>query len=985
MSAEAARPIRTATLALLSMFLLLSVAPVGAQEVASDTRDAGQVMDEDFAEFFAKWTSEPRYGSPLVDHLPIVPGIPTPKDVLGHHIGATKTLTYYEDILRYYRALAEATPRVWIESIGASDEGREMVVVWVSSEENLAGLDQNRENLARLADPRSLSEAEIQRTLNTTKPHYHVIGGLHSGETGAPEALMEMVYRLATETSPFITRIRDNVFVSVTPVADPDGRDRMVDWFYSGLERQAELDAEAAKKDTIAAEDEALEGDSLAAEEEARPPRRPSVPYWGTYVLHDNNRDINLSQVIVRALTDWYFTAFPPIMHDCHESGTLLYTYSGGPPQNPNLDPVLFGELSWFSNWEMTQMAKWNMPGVYTHSFMDAWSPGYLGSVVYNHNGLMRMYETQRPRDIDIDSLRAARQEEAEADEEEDEEEGAEEEQADSTGLFRSTQHLGAPTGRGGSQAREWYRGHPVPEDAVASFTRRNNVNYIQTGVLSALQLTAMAPRTILENFYIKSRNSLEEGRDEPPFGYVIPMQRDMTRVVRLLEVIRAQGIEVGRLTEEIELEEGTFPAGSYVIKLDQPYGRLAKNLLEVQYYPDPNLRTYDDSGWTMGYAFNAEVEEIEDPSILEAEATLIDEARFEGEVTGDGTAGLAVAHLGSTNMITYRYRLSNLDMRITEESFTSEDLDFPPGSFLVTGTPAEMERARAEALALGLTAVAMEELPEVQSHEGDAPRIAIYSQWQGTQEMGWYRHAFDQFEIPFDLIYKERVAEGRLGSQYDVILMAAQNVGRRQVLAEPADRPEPYQQTEKYRYLGMYGSTPDMTGGFGEEGVEAFEVFLEGGGTLITTAQAVSFPIEFGFARTVYTESPEDVRAQKPLVQASISDMDHPVFYGFADSIYPMKYGQGPVAFRVGVADEDRVLARYVGGEESVLSGLMTGAENIAGRAFAVDSRPAHNGGGRVLMFANNPMYRWQNHGEFNLVFNSILNWNDAGKEEKE
>jgi len=326
MSAEAARPIRTATLALLSMFLLLSVAPVGAQEVASDTRDAGQVMDEDFAEFFAKWTSEPRYGSPLVDHLPIVPGIPTPKDVLGHHIGATKTLTYYEDILRYYRALAEATPRVWIESIGASDEGREMVVVWVSSEENLAGLDQNRENLARLADPRSLSEAEIQRTLNTTKPHYHVIGGLHSGETGAPEALMEMVYRLATETSPFITRIRDNVFVSVTPVADPDGRDRMVDWFYSGLERQAELDAEAAKKDTIAAEDEALEGDSLAAEEEARPPRRPSVPYWGTYVLHDNNRDINLSQVIVRSLTDWYFTAFPPIMHDCHESGTLLST-----------------------------------------------------------------------------------------------------------------------------------------------------------------------------------------------------------------------------------------------------------------------------------------------------------------------------------------------------------------------------------------------------------------------------------------------------------------------------------------------------------------------------------------------------------------------------------------------------------------------------------------------------------------------------------
>ena len=85
-----------------------------------------------------------------------------------------------------------------------------------------------------------------------------------------------------------------------------------------------------------------------------------------------------------------------------------------------------------------------------------------------------------------------------------------------------------------------------------------------------------------------------------------------------------------------------------------------------------------------------------------------------------------------------------------------------------------------------------------------------------------------------------------------------------------------------------------------------------------------------------------------------------------------------GARVFRVGVADQDRVLARYVGGESSVLSGLMTGAENLADRAFVVDSRNAHNGNGRVLMFANNPIYRWQNHGEFNMVFNALLNYND-------
>src|SRR6185437_15198665 len=119
------------------------------------------------------------------------------------------------------------------------------------------------------------------------------------------------------------------------------------------------------------------------------------LPYWGKYVYHDNNRDINLSQVSMRAIVDWYYTAHPPIMHDLHEAQPLLYTFSGGPPQNPNLDPILFAELPFFSNFELEQMTKYGIPGVYTHAFMDGWSPGYLGSVAYNHNGMMRMYETQ--------------------------------------------------------------------------------------------------------------------------------------------------------------------------------------------------------------------------------------------------------------------------------------------------------------------------------------------------------------------------------------------------------------------------------------------------------------------------------------------------------------------------------------------------------------------------------------------------------------
>jgi len=176
--------------------VVLAGLPLRAQQSVTETRDPRQTQDAEFAKDYAKWTSEPRYGSPLVDHLPLVKGIPTPKEVLGYYIGAPAKLTYYADILKYYRALAKATPRVKVETIGKSDEGRELVVVWVSSEENIKTLQHNRDNLAKIADPRGLSDAQIRDLIEHTKPHYHLMGGLHSGETGPSEMLMELVYRL---------------------------------------------------------------------------------------------------------------------------------------------------------------------------------------------------------------------------------------------------------------------------------------------------------------------------------------------------------------------------------------------------------------------------------------------------------------------------------------------------------------------------------------------------------------------------------------------------------------------------------------------------------------------------------------------------------------------------------------------------------------------------------------------------------------------
>jgi hypothetical protein len=393
-----------------------------------------------------------------------------------------------------------------------------------------------------------------------------------------------------------------------------------------------------------------------------------------------------------------------------------MYTYSGAAPQNPNLDPILFAELPWFSNFELAQMTKWGMPGVYTHAFMDGWSPGYLGSVSYNHNGMMRMYETQSGRETGAGAAGRGGGRGRGGD--------SPPPQADALsgrgdgGRGRAS---GPPTGRGGGQPREWYRGLPIPPGAAASFSRRNNTNYMQTGVLTALQLTASFPNLIIENFYQKTNNSIESGRKDAPYGFVIPVQRDMTKAAELVNILRIQRIEVGQATGEITTSDGTFPAGSYVIKRDQPYGRLAKNLLEKQSYPDPELRTYDDSGWTMGLAMLVEVKEIKDKAILAVPTRPVEKVALLGKVAGSGTAGLAVAHFGSNNMIALRYRLRSARVRIAEKSFSAEGIEFPPGSMVIV-PPADLRAARAAIEQLGLTAASLSPPPAVGVGPAGAP-----------------------------------------------------------------------------------------------------------------------------------------------------------------------------------------------------------------------------------------------------------------------
>jgi hypothetical protein len=900
---------------LLICILILSIcSPILAQQKQA------QQMDEDFAKSVKEWTTRPEFISPLVDHLPKVAGVPSPKDALGYHIGTPKKLTRTAEIYKYYRELASKSPRVKVINIGQTDEDRECLVVVVANEEAVKNIDTYRGYLAQLGDPRKINEAQAQEIIARAKPIYHLMGGLHSAETGPPEMLMELTYRLAVEDSPIINAIRDNIIVTITPVAEPDGRDRYVDWYY---------------RHKI---DETGEEDSMGG-----------PPYWGKYIYHDNNRDINYSQVTMRNLLEWYLQWRPPIMHDLHESVPFLYVFSGQAPQQPALDPILYGELPWFSNFEMSQLIKYGMPGVWTHGYVDMWSPGYLAFMSSNHNGMIRMYET-----------------------------------FGNGGANTMKRKVAPPEGGAGQTSREWYR--PSPPYKEVEWSMRNNTNFMETGALSALQLTSQFPQVILENFYKKSRNSIEDGKTNAPYGFIIPAQANMTGVQFIVNTLRLQGVEVGQLTGEVKLKEGAFPAGSFVIKRDQPYGRLAKILLEKQNLPDQNLRTYDDTGWTMGLTANTPVIEIADKAILNAPVAPVDKLEIKGEVKGgQGAAAYAIINHGSNNLITLRFRLKDLKVQANEVSFKSGDTEIPAGSLIIAANqPDAPNKVKVAVESLGLKAIALSSMPATPTHEIDLPRLAVYSTWGNTQEVGWVRHAFDKFEINYDLIYKERVKQGNLRDSYDAIIIPNQGRSGKGLVfdREPARKPLAYTKSDQFKSQGIYGESEDITGGMGLQGAIEFQKFVEAGGLLVTLGQASFFPPEFGLTRKIEAGRPSpQFYAPGPIVEAEILQPSHPIFYGYAQKTIPVRYANGPLLIVPQRDREQQVLMQFPGSDKSVLSGLMRGVAETRNRPAIVD---VPTGKGRVILFATNPCYRWQNHGEFAMLFNTILHHNDVKTIEK-
>jgi len=975
----------------LSPVLLCSaIASLPAQDLnANYARDPNQPIDRPYTDKIQKYTTDKSFISPLVNYLPASKTVPTPEKVLGDVSGAPDMLPYAEDVYKYFRMLEAASPRVKVFTIVHTEEGREMIAAAIADPALLAGAKENDARLAQLADPRSIGmdDAKARALIDKSYPVYYITGTIHSPETGAPTALMELAYRLAVDDAPYIKFIRSHTIVLITPVVEVDGRDRMVDIYRWHKAHPNEM--------------------------------YPRLVYWGHYVAHDNNRDaMGMTLDLTRNVLDTYIKWHAQVLHDLHESVPFLYDNTvGDGPYNAWVDPTLadeWAELGWNN---VAQMQSLGMPGVFTHGDFDTWSPGYLMFLAAMHNGISRLYETFGNGGADTEKRILTPEE----------------------------------------YSRTWYRQNPpLP---IVNWSQRDNNNYEETALLTTISYFSQHTHHFLENYYAKSKRSVEKPTLEGPAAYVIPPDAAQTnRTVELLKVLQRQHVEVQQLTTATtstirgekradKPKEQTFAAGSIVIRMDQPYSRIADALLDHQFWApdDPQKHPYDDTGWSFTDLFHVKVVRVPDAGILKAAMSpLSDPASLAGKLAGTGSL-VAVANTGQVSLLSLVYKLKGADVRISEKPLDAEGHHFGAGSLFIGNAPADQVKSALRDLALD--GVSLSALPQGLLH-AMPPRVAMMHTWLATQTEGWWRYAFDSEGVPFDYISTQTVAkDDDLRSKYDVIVFApVARVSATDIIdgLPTWNNALPWEKTDLTPNLGNTDTTPDMRPGLGYDGLAHLKKFVEQGGLLITCEDTAQFAVDTGLAPGVSVVPRGDARVVGTVLDTVFVNSDKPVAFGYEKSVPVMSaagmaftvsntlgraggrilmdpYAERPTG-RGTVEDSDEpqgrkiaeaeplekqqswqahklneeqtrnnplvipenlrpdVILRFADNKTLLLDGLLDKGASIAEHAVVVD---AHLGDGNVLLFGNNPIYRGETIGDYALVFNAILNHDHLGHSE--
>jgi hypothetical protein len=837
----------------------------------------------------------------------------TPEQFFGFQMGADRKLASWDRLHEYYQLLAKSSNKVKLVELGKTSEGRPYIALFISSPVNLAKLEQYREMNAKLADPRGVPQAELDRIVADGRAVIIQSFALHSNEVAAAQTAAEFAYDSLSRTDAEAQRMLDNVISIVVPSINPDGTQMIADWYmkYVGTEYEAS-----------------------------------GLPWlYQKYAGHDNNRDgfalnlpesRNLGKLMYR---DW----IPQAYVDHHQMGSgnaRLYIPPYAEPIRPDADPLVWREMSWWGAHMGNRLEAEGKTGVIGAAIYSGW--GHMGFhwITPFHNIAGMLTESA--------SARLA------------------------TPMYMHPDQL-----RGGPRGLPQYESQTtMPSLWQGGWWRvRDIVEQQKIAAWATVDLAARNRETVLRNMHLKASRQTERGANGPVKAYAIPAsQHDPNTAKKLANMFLDSGVEVHQSKAQFIADGKVFGPGSLVISMAQPKMGLVRWMVGRTFYPDNThtrdgegnpIRPYDLSTDTLGEFMGVRTEPL-------GEKVSADLVRLTAPVPLVGTAAASAPNgylLDGRLNDSFRAvnQLLARGIAVRRATRPSDDGSVRPGDFLVG--PGDVT---AVAKAAGVDFVALKAPLTSGVYQIRKPRIAMLQRYNGgNMDEGWTRLMFEQFDVPYTSIMDEELKKGGLESSYDVIVLPADSV-----FAMTGDRPPAGQGGPGGGFGGGQTPVPpEYRSGFGAEGVKALEAFVQKGGTLVTFAQAGDLPIQrFGLPlRNVVASLPgKEFWSPGSTLRVRFAN-SHPLAFGMpAEGL--VLFTQGSQVYEITSTDRSQdvsILSTYI--ERDLLqSGWLIGEQVIAKKAAAVSVK---HGQGQVVLLGFRAQNRDQTHGTFKMVFNALLN----------
>jgi hypothetical protein len=857
----------------------------------------------------------------FVGSLAFGQSIPAPEKFFGHRMGAEKKLARWDKIVEYMQLVSKASDRVSVEDVGKSTNGHPFLLMVISSPDNLRNILRYKDINHRLFDPRTIqSDKEAEGLIDEAKIFVCVTCSMHATEVGATQMSVEMVYRLATEKSLFIQNILDNVVFLLVPCLNPDGQIMVTDWYNKTL---------------------------------GTPNEGSRMPWlYHPYVGHDNNRDAYMftqkeSRLIGKIVfQDW----LPEVWLDEHQmgnSGARIFVMPAADPINPNVDPLIYRHTGLLGFAQAAALEKAGKEGIIHGRSYTYWWQGAMGWAGWWHNMLGMLTE--------LASVRVAT--------------SVEQQKADPT---RPQPADSAGRSRGRYQ-QEGSGPVPAPRDTQfrsqyprpwlgGKWTLRDIVEYELIATFGLLEASANLRDQLLEGLYIVGKRQIDMGKKGDPFAIVVPReQADGPTVVKMLQTMAFGGVEVHQAKKAFNADGISYPAGTYVILMAQPFRAYAKDLLEPQDYPKispaPGVLAqppYDAAGWSLGMQMGVDTIFVKNP--FEADLAKLERIELpSGKISGAGSQYILSHRPNNSLVAVNRLLKKGYEIAWMKDEAKINGKTYAPGAIVVKGSTALAETMKDLSESLGIDADAADIQFSHSMMRIPAPRTALYQPWGGNMDEGWTRWLLEQNEFPFETIHPEDLREGDLSEKFDAIIFP--DMGKEQILT------------------GLTGVTtpPEYRGGIQESGVESLRTFIAGGGTVITIGRSAALLMdEFAapFRDSLQGVGREDFLCPGSIVRILV-DNTHPIGYGMqsqASATFSNSLVLEPAPSFSTM--QSSIVVRYPTGN-ILQSGWLHGESYLHNKVGVAEVKL---GKGRMVLIPIKVQHRAQSYGTFKLLFNAIL-----------